>query len=211
MPIHKIEEINSTRYLAIWHIDESIPELISWLDPADDDRSILEGFRSDKKKYEWLAGRLCIKNLCRVMGIHYKGLTKNDNGKPFLIESTAEVSMTHSFPYVAALIDSVEEVGIDLEQPKTKLIRVAPKFLSDTEALATGTDIKKLCIYWCAKETLYKICDQHLSFKEQMMIEDFDLTTSGRFIGKVIDGQNIINSYNLEYRVEKDYILTFNV
>ncbi|MBL6446459.1 4'-phosphopantetheinyl transferase superfamily protein [Fulvivirga sp. 29W222] len=210
MPIHKIEEINTTRYLAIWHIEESIEELTRLLDPADTDKSILEGFRSDKKKFEWLAGRVCIKSLCKVMGIYYKGLTKNNNGKPFLIESTAEVSMSHSYPYVAALIDSTEDIGIDLEQPKEKLRRVAHKFLSDHELNAASDQINALCIYWCAKETLYKICDQHINFREQMAVEDFELCDRGHTVGKVIVN-NIVKSYKLEFRIEKDYILTFNL
>lgn len=159
---------------------------------------------------EWLSGRICLKHLCEHTGIQYEGLRKNDTGKPFLRNSNAEISLTHSYPYVAAIIDSGTDVGIDLEQPKQKLQKVAHKFLNCEELLRANNNIDLLCIHWCAKETLYKICDQRISFKDQMVIEPFTMKKKGFLIGKVI-ANDMIKSYKLEYRIENDYILAFNV
>lgn len=196
--------------MAIWHIEEPFEDLQHQLQLSSEDKALIDGFGSEKKKLEWLSGRLCLKHLCVSMGIDYQGLRKNTTGKPYLRNSSAEISLTHSHPYVAAIIDLKTDVGIDLEQPKEKLIRLAHKFLNAEEMKTAGDDIKALCIYWCAKETLYKICDQRISFKDHMSIEINGLAHKGSLIGKVIVNDTL-KSYKLEYRIEKDYILTFNI
>ena len=210
MPLNKIEQISDSRYLAIWHVEESVDELQGQLQPRPSDTDILKGYRSDKKKLEWYCGRLCLKYLCNHIGIRYDGLRKNTTGKPFLRHSEAEISLSHSYPYVAAIMDLKSDVGIDLEQPKQKLQKVAHKFLNEDELRFTDNDIALLCIHWCAKETFYKIVDQKISFKNHMNIEPFEVQSRGELIGKVIVN-GTINSFKLEYRIENDYILTFNL
>lgn len=210
MPLYKIEKIKEERYLAIWHIEESFDNLLALLNPSDVDHALVTGFKNYNKKLEWLSGRLCLKLLCAKMDITYEGVVKNANGKPLLKNNNAEISLTHSYPYAAAVIDKNTAVGIDLEQPKEKLKKVAHKFLSGEEIENGQNDVQTLCILWCAKETLYKICDKKkLSFKEEMRIEAFEPHQSGSLVGKVIvEGSD--KAYKLEYRIEKDYIMTFN-
>lgn len=210
MPLHKIEQIKDSRYIAIWQVTENADELREQLTLSPDDAELLTTFRSEKKVLEWLAGRNCLRALCQHLNLPYCGVRKNSNGKPFLKNSQGEISLTHSFPYVAAIIDSTCDVGIDLEQPKEKLLRIAHKFLSEDEQVTASDDVKKLCIYWCAKETMYKICDQKISFKNHMQIEPFEIKGRGHLIGKVI-ANGTVKSYKLEFRIENDYILTFNV
>ncbi|ELR68576.1 Siderophore (Surfactin) biosynthesis regulatory protein [Fulvivirga imtechensis AK7] len=210
MPLTKIEQISDSRYLAIWHMEESAEELREKLHPRSSDTDLLRSYRSDKKILEWYCGRLCLKSLCEHIGIRYEGLRKNTTGKPFLRHSEAEISLSHSYPYVAAILDLNKDVGIDLEQPKQKLQKVAHKFLNTQELHFTNDDITLLCIHWCAKETLYKIVDQKISFKNHMAIEPFEVQPKGELIGRVIVN-GTINSFKLEYRIENDYILTFNL
>jgi len=144
------------------------------------------------------------------MNIPFKGVLRDENGKPCLIDSTAEVSLSHSFPYVAAIIDRSEPVGIDLEQPKDKLRKIAPRFLNDEELQFVGDDIKTICIHWCAKETLYKIYSQRgLPFREGMRIEPFELRDSDLFIGNILVNGSV-KRYTLRYIIAADHILTFN-
>lgn len=210
MPLYKIEKIKADHYIAIWHIEESFDDLLAFLSPSGTDEALVTSYKSQKKKLEWLSGRLCLKHLCGHMNIPYNGVVKNDNGKPFLINNKAEISLTHSYPYVAAVIDKNNDVGIDLEQPKEKLQKVAHKFLSEKEIENAGNNLQSLCIHWCAKETLYKICDiEKLSFIDNMYIEPFEHGSDGTVIGKIII-ENVIETYTLAYRVEKDYIITYN-
>ncbi len=209
MPSIKLEQIKPERYIGIWHITEDLEELLTQLNPNPKYLPELEGFRKVSKKLEWAAARLTIKRLADEMGIDYKGIDKNIDGKPLLANSNVEISLTHSYPYVAAIIDRKINVGIDLEQPKEKLKTISRKFLSEKELLFTNNDIVKLCIAWCAKETLYKMHSRRgLIFKENLLLESYEPKNQGSITGSIIVNDST-KSYNLEYRVEKDYILTF--
>ncbi len=211
MPIIKIEEINPNRSVAIWKITESLEELLSVRTLSDYDRTLFDKFRHEDKRREWLTGRLILKALAEHMNIPFKGIVKNEDGKPFLIDSEAEISLSHSFPYVAAIIDHKEDVGIDLEQPKEKLRKIAKRFLNEPELEFTANELTKLCICWCAKETLYKIYSKRkLAFRENMRIDPFDLDQENLFVGSIlVNGR--IKSYNLRYIIASDHIVTFNV
>ena len=50
-------------------------------------------------------------------------------------------------------------VGVDLQPLSTKLERVQQKYLHYTEQQDTTTYLKKLLIYWCAKEAIYKVAN----------------------------------------------------
>ncbi|HNP18302.1 MAG TPA: 4'-phosphopantetheinyl transferase superfamily protein [Fulvivirga sp.] len=209
MPLIKIEQIKPERYIGIWHITEHLEDLLTQLNPNQKYLPELEGFRIMSKKLEWAAARLTVKMLAAKMKIDYKGIDKNTDGKPVLAHSNVEISLTHSYPFVAAIIDRNINVGIDLEQPKEKLKAIAHKFLSEKELLFTNNDVVKLCIAWCAKETLYKMHSKRgLLFKENLLLEPYEPKSRGIITGSIIANDSI-KSYNLEYRVEKDYILTF--
>jgi 4'-phosphopantetheinyl transferase EntD len=69
----------------------------------------------------------------------------------------------------------LRSVGIDVERVAEKLVRIAPKFLSESEKQHGQTDLKRLCTYWCAKEALYKLHGtRQLSFKDEINIHAFD-------------------------------------
>src|SRR5690606_11645385 len=109
-----------------------------------------------RKRLEFLAGRALIRALLREWNLPYPGLTKDAYGKPFLIGSPLHLSLSHSYPFVAAVLHRHKNVGIDLEQPKDKLLRIAPRVLCADELRNAGNDVVKHCVYWCAKEALVK-------------------------------------------------------
>ncbi|MTI21086.1 4'-phosphopantetheinyl transferase superfamily protein, partial [Fulvivirga sp. RKSG066] len=168
MPVNKTIEVSKSRFLAIWHVEESFEELLNALNPIAEDRELLLSFKNKIKQLEWLSGRLTIKHLTHLLGIDYHGLTKDNHGKPSLRGHLEyEISLTHSYPYVAAIIDKSKPVGIDLEQPREKALKIAPKFLSEKEIAFAKQDIMTLNMLWCIKETLYKIHGKNgLVFKE---------------------------------------------
>ena len=55
---------------------------------------------------EWLAGRALLKHLSKIFGVEYRGTVKNQFGKPFLAGHPHHISLSHSFPMVAAQIDA---------------------------------------------------------------------------------------------------------
>jgi phosphopantetheinyl transferase len=140
------------------------------------------------------------------MGIEYAGIHKDSFGKPFLRNSSFHISLSHSYPFVAAQLSVDRAVGIDVEQPKEKLLHIAHRILSPNELQDAGSDIHKHCVYWCAKEALYKIDGKRgLHFSNQLNIEPFALATTGNIIGYITRTKKQV--VHLTYRVENEFVL----
>jgi len=211
MPVYKTIAVKDNRLLAIWHIEESFEQMLNQLNPNETDQELLLSFKNEKKQLEWLSGRLTLKYLATQIGIDYNGVVKDEDGKPSLQGHKHEISLTHSFPYVAAIIDTTQPVGIDLEQPREKVKRIAHKFLSQKELEFANNDTLNLNMMWCIKETLYKIYGKKgLIFKDQLYIEPFALSEQETITGNII-ANTIPESHKLGYIVNSDYILTYNL
>jgi phosphopantetheinyl transferase len=108
---------------------------------------------------------------------------------------------------VAAQIHPDKPVGIDLEQPRPKLLTVMRRVLTDDEWLDGANNLLKLCVYWCAKEALYKIYGKRsLVFTEQILIKPFALEQRGTVKGTIKEeaSERIVL---LDYTVEQEYVL----
>ena len=208
MPITKIEKVNPHSAIGLWRIDETEEELFQLM--ALD--SILQMPTSDIsntiKKQEWMAGRLVLKALVEFMGLKYEGIYKDEVGKPHLNIHPSHISLTHSYPWVGAVICEQKSVGIDLEQPKGKLRRIAYKFLNNIELEQADNNIEKLCVYWCAKEALYKLKGRKgIIFKENLMVEPFELDDKFELIGNIVVGL-ATETYILKVeKVNKTYLV----
>ena len=204
MPLYKIENTGIESGWAIWHIEESEQELafIAF-------EQCPEELYSEPKRLEWLAGRVLIKTLLEHHGLGYSGVHKDEFGKPFLRDLGHHISLSHSYPFVAAQLHVSQSVGIDLEQPKQKLLTIAPRVLSDMELKDAGQDLIKHCIYWCAKEAMYKIYGKRgLHFSNQLNIEPYSMHQSGELHG-LISASNLKQNVNLIYQIESDFVLVY--
>lgn len=211
MPLDKIEQINPSRLVGIWHITENLDQLLQLITLTERQSEEMNLYKVDHKKLEWLSARILIKLMAAQFDINFEGIEKNEHGKPCLTKSPFEISLSHSYPYVAAIIDKTKDVGIDIEQPKEKLQKVAHRFLSTPELDFIKDDTLMLCKAWCAKETLYKIYGlRGLVFSENLLLEPYDHTSSGIITGNIIVNGSA-KKYKLEYKVTEDYVLTYNV
>lgn len=207
MPLDKIEWTANLCGWALWNITESEDALATMAQPEVCPNDI----HRTSKRLEWLAGRILLKRLLANSGLMYHGLRKDAFGKPFLDGYPHPISLSHSYPYVAAQIDLQKEVGIDVEQPKDKLLRIAHRVLDATEEADAGKDITKNCVYWCAKETLYKIYGQRgLTFSKHLRIQPFTLRRYGPLVGK-ISAPGKESLINLGYWVENDFVLVYTI
>jgi len=201
MPLKEIQQTGDQSGWAIWHIEESREELASKITgtpPAE--------ITHESKQLEWLAARHLVLSLSNHLGLRYFGVKKDAFGKPFLEKYPHHLSLTHSFPYVAVQIDYYHPVGIDLEQPKAKILKIAPRIFSPVELKDAGTDIIKHTVYWCAKETMYKIHGKgNVHFSNQLNIEPFLLQEEGSLKGIISSDKKVM--VNLEYKIEPDYVL----
>jgi 4'-phosphopantetheinyl transferase len=206
MPLENLHNITDAAW-ALWKIDENETVLLQEVSPYE---VIPDYIKNPTKRLEFLAGRVLIKKLLTEKGLDFRGLTKDEFGKPFLRDHAFQVSLSHSYPYVAAVIDRSKSVGIDLEQPKEKLLKIAHRVLNDAERNDAGSDIVKHCIYWCAKETLVKIHGKKdLIFSENLNILPFSIKKRGEIIGSIIVN-TIETAIPLQYHVYENFVVVLN-
>lgn len=85
------------------------------------------------------------------------------SGAPFIEgDEKLKISISHSRHHCLLAVGSgVNAIGVDIEEPRDQLLRVRDRFLAPAEAtcvdlLPTPSQLTMLCIYWTAKEAVYK-------------------------------------------------------
>lgn len=204
MPIAKINWNSVGDGWAVWRIDETEEGLAAQTLEAD---ACPEEIQFARKRLEWLAGRALLKHMVTESGLTYEGIVKDEFGKPFLRNSDYQISISNSFPYVAAQIHPSKTVGIDLEQPRPKLFQVMKRVLTESEWHDGANNLRKLCVYWCAKEALYKIYGKRsLIFTEHILVKPFALGETGTVEG-IIREETMDRILYLDYCLMPEYIL----
>jgi 4'-phosphopantetheinyl transferase len=204
MPVVKMNKVGKESSWALWLISETESELTFHVQETCPEEIV-----SSLKRLEWLSGRALVKSLLEKQGLEYQGLRKDEFGKPFLKENDHQISISHSYPYVAVQIHSSKSVGIDLEQPKEKLLRIAHRVLSPEELKDAGKNVTKHCVYWCAKETMYKIYGRRgLHFETQLNLVPFQLQKNGLLKGKV-NAPDLQTDVELAYVIESEYVMVY--
>ncbi len=205
MPVEKIV-VESDRAWAIWRIAEDETTLQRELDGLE---NMPEGLNNSQKRLEWLAGRVATKQVMAALNVDFHGITKDEFGKPFLRRSALHLSLSHSFPYAAALANKTSSVGIDLEQPKEKLFRIAERIHRPEELSDLKNDLVKHCIYWCAKESMIKLHGRKdLIFAENIFIQPFQRKEEGNITGKLIIGDNE-SIIRMHYVVYPSFVMVY--
>jgi len=203
MPLQEIHQTDKQSGWAIWHINETEEQLENKIignPPVE--------ITHENKKLEWLAARHLVLSLANHLGLRYFGIRKDSFGKPFLEKYPHQLSLSHSFPFVAAQIDFEQPVGIDLEQPREKILKIAHRIFSPGELADAGNDVAKNTVYWCAKEVMFKIHGKGgLHFSNQLNVEPFRLQEKGRITGVMVSDEKV--KAELEYQITPDYILVF--
>jgi phosphopantetheinyl transferase len=193
----------------LWHISESLDELWTLLEPNDIDRSYLEKIGHEKKKREFLASRLLVKELLQYYDLEYKGIIKDDILKPYLVGHKYHISISHSHDYASVVIHPEQKTAIDIELVTPKMLEIAPKFLTEEEADFVQGDEMRATLLWCAKETLYKIYHgRGLIFKEHLFVRTFPLAEEG-FIETEIKIGSLSWQYTMQYLMRNGYGITF--
>lgn len=126
------------------------------------------------QRVEWLACRVAVCQLVQARGLDYLGLQKDEFGKPYLIGAPWHISLSHTSGWAAAVLHRSRPVGIDIEPVRDKFTRVVPRILSEEEIAHAAGDPNRLAVYWCAKESLYKLYGKRqLTFRQHLLINPF--------------------------------------
>lgn len=175
--IKKIFNVDSTIW--VWKIQESTDELAFLTNQKTN-------VKSEIKKKEFYASRVLIEKMCEKLNILFKGVKKDNNGKPSLSNSNYHISLSHKFPYVAVIFDK-KKCGVDIEKIDNRVRKIKSKFLSDEENLVVGESLKKLVKYWSMKETAYKVNGNTIPLKSIEIKEKINNKYTCLINGKIIE------------------------
>ncbi len=127
------------------------------------------------------AGSLCV--LQALLGEAFTAIHYTDSGKPYLANRPEFISISHSHDYLAILINTKHNAGIDIELVRDKVKQIKHKFLNATEATYALDDVNTLIRFWSAKECLYKLHGlKGLDFITNLSVQDFE---DNKIIGKI--------------------------
>lgn len=130
-------------------------------------------------------------------------------GKPFLLDDSKHISISHSYDKLVIIINEQEATGIDIEIIRDKVLNIKHKFLSVIELEDANDDVEKLLIYWAAKETLYKIYGlKEIDFIEHLFVKSFTKHNLGTIIGE-INLPNFKETFHLNYQIMDEYVLVY--
>lgn len=208
MPLEKIENISEEITLALWRLDESVVELKTLLRLNEQEKTVFSGFVNESRKKQWLAYRLLLRGLLNDYDLV---IEYDSNRKPHLVHYPYHISVTHSCHYAGVIIGRKNRVGIDLEKVSPRIEKIKSRFLNEKELEYLKSDYKleELYVYWCAKESLYKLHGRKkLDFRDNIMLEKINSNKEGSFQGRIFLNQKELN-YQLHFRKFHDYILVY--
>ncbi|MCD8176076.1 MAG: 4'-phosphopantetheinyl transferase superfamily protein [Tannerellaceae bacterium] len=196
-----------TTIRGVWKIEENVEELLAcFADPVPYITSLKEK-KSDSRQKEWLAVRVLLKELTgKELCIAY-----HTNGAPYLTDSPYYISISHTKEYVAIILHPEYPVGIDIEYISERVCKIRDRFMSPEEirAVDPANEVCHLLLYWCAKETLFKVIGkEEVDFREMLHIEPFPYRTSGEFTGYETC-TSLHKKYVIHYLVTDGFVLTY--
>jgi len=202
MAIAYRQQVDDDTEFAIWKIEEAPEELYKQLQLDDDEKAYYEQLKTGKRNLHWLGTRVLLRKMLKTD--EYIDCKVDAHGKPYLVNLPYHISLSHSFDYAAVMIGK-EPVGIDIEQVKEKVERIAHKFMrkEELEFVREKNKISELYVCWCAKEAVYKCYGQkEVSFLENILLEPFN------FEGHLIkDDVNL--HYEVNYMQYHDYMVGY--
>ncbi len=146
MPLYKEWEPARHTLAAIWHIEE----LEAYFSHKT---GITPAIRHPRKRIEYLCGRYLLQHLRQDFPLRH--IAPDAHDKPRLPDNRYFFSISHSHPYVAAIISDKEECGIDIQVWKDNIADIAHMYLSEAEQ-AICNDAQLMTLAWTAKEAAYK-------------------------------------------------------
>ncbi|MDX5418520.1 MAG: 4'-phosphopantetheinyl transferase superfamily protein [Hymenobacteraceae bacterium] len=210
MPLLHTRQLDAHTLLGVWSLEERPEELLHTL-PAY--LSPEEGLAQahPRRQREWLASRTLTYQLLQHFTDEPLPLQRDVNGKPIFERADYRLSITHSPRLAAVILSERYDVGIDIELVSAKALRVADKFLTEQEKVFTADDEQQTCLYWSAKETLYKMYSQkQLIFKENLLLEPAQSPENNLLQGRVITDK-FSKLYQIHHELLLNHILTYSI
>ena len=159
-------------YIYVWKMTSSYRNQIK--NPLLNSAELISAkeLKNEKRKKEFLSSRIALKKIFNKE----LELKHHKSGKPFIKEAK-HLSISHSYDFLAVAFGD-ENIGIDIEKPQNRMIKLMPKILSEIEFMEfkKKTSIDLACKLWGAKEAILKyVGDKNLNYKEDIKVKNIEL------------------------------------
>lgn len=146
--------------VGFWVLSESLEELNEMVSALQINEMEASVPKLEKRKKERLGRMLLIEQ----MGFSEK-ISFSSTGKP--IAESSHISFSHSGDLVAFVL-AARPVGIDVQSPNPKLIKIKDKFChpGDFNNSRQVDDLDYLTWLWTLKEAVFKIYGENVNFKD---------------------------------------------
>src|SRR3954470_4289162 len=131
MPVVFNKNIDEQTILSVWKIEETETELLDGLQLKTHELEFISSLNNGKRLLHWLSTRLLLRKMLNTS--EYIDCRMDEHGKPYLVDSDYEISLSHSFDYAAVMISKDKKVGVDIELIKDKIKKIQAKFLTPVE------------------------------------------------------------------------------
>lgn len=167
----------------------------------------LSKMRSKRRVIEWLASRVL---LFELLG-EEKIIDNRPDGRPFLIDGSHKISISHTKDYAAVLLHKQYAVGIDMETISERVGKLADKFISENEYIDHSQQVIHQLLHWSAKETTFKMMEENeIDFKEHLHVHPFLPGKKGVF--QINESRTPRQkTFQIHYEVLPDAVLTWAV
>lgn len=203
MPLTLLHHDAPYHALAVWRMDEPTDTLITLAAPTPQEEKYCQAIKLEKRRREWLAARLLLKQL-----IPDAVVLNHANGKPY-IAGGPFISFSHS-DHFAALMTASAPCGVDIQRPDPKLARIHSKFILEEDMAKAPADeqsrLRWITIVWSAKEAIFKCFGEHVHFASDVRLHPF--TPEDTHLRADYRGVHGTQSFELEVRRMDDYYFT---
>ncbi len=152
MPLAKEIHIDEG-LLLLWELDEDLDWLKTQFPLLETDQTF-QTLKNKKRQQEWLTVKMMLKHIgCNDLKVYY-----NDNGQPQIKHLNYQhISISHSNQLAGIFLHPHRAVGLDIESLTRNFSVIEKKYLSSAEIELANQNKKWHCLFWCAKEAVYKI------------------------------------------------------
>lgn len=207
MPLFYSQTIDRNTFLAIWQISE---EEDFFLEKVPLSRQITH----PAKRLQHLAGRYLLQYIFPDFPLRLIQIA--DTRKPFLPEDPYHFSISHCGSYAAAIVSTTCRVGIDIEQPTQRILRIIPKFMSAEEQklISPAENNERLVqlgtLCWSIKEAMYKwYAFGKIDFIRDLIIESLTFENEISGIAQAECKTELTHKLSLPYIIWPDLILSW--
>ncbi|MBC7493895.1 MAG: 4'-phosphopantetheinyl transferase superfamily protein [Flavobacterium sp.] len=203
MPLFKIINHSKFTKILVWHITETLSELAQNTPITVANTQRINTMKSEIHQRAFLS----IRKLLQQISLTDTDLCYDETGKPHLTNNQF-ISISHSHEF-ATIIVSDQQVGIDIEMLREKIITIADKFSVEfLNKKVKQNYIKKLTVIWGAKEAIFKILNQKgISFKSHITVDNFNLLH--KQTNAIVTFNATVTTFSIFYFKINNYMLVY--